>query len=279
MKDWSAVAERGKKRLATAWTRLKKWSATAWGRLKEWATTAWARLKKWSATAWTRLRGWLHPVWTRFKEWLRPAWSRLAAWVKAHRERLVPSAAFLGVSLGVFLALALSMPSPAQRVGQRYLDAAFSYDYMGLYNLLDPQVLEGELDRYGLDRGSMAALAQTNHDQLARYVADIESRYGVKISFAPTIEAQRPLERAEEEALEGRYAADGIHLDIRAARRLRGSVYARLEGAGQVRALRRELELTAIATPQGWSLERDSMLVFLDVIYALPGAAQGDPGT
>lgn len=234
-------------------------------------------LKEGLAAGWSRSKVWLHAAWARSKAWLAPAWTRLAAWSKEHRDRLVPVAGFLAGSLAVCLALALAMPSPAARVAQRYLDAAFSYDYMGLYSLFDDRVLEGELARYGLDRSRMDSLARTNSEQLARYVADIEGRWGVEISFAHKVSLQRPLERGEREALESRYAADGIALDIRDARRVSAQVVVQVTRGDQAQTLPRELELTAIATPRGWSLDRESMYAFLDIIYDLPAAAQAAP--
>lgn len=268
MKDWRAVAARLRAWLSAAWVCLKGWSATTWPRLRAWLSAAWVRLKGWLATAWTRL-----------KAWLSATCPRLAALAWEHRERLVPAVGLLGISLAVFLALVLTTPNPAQRVGQRYLDAAFSYDYMGLYGLFDDQVLERELVRYGLDRNSMAALARTNSGQLEGYVADIERRYSVKISFSHKIAGQSSLERDEREAMERRYAVDGMAVEVLDARRVSMRVMAGLAGAGRWEEREWELELTAIATPRGWSLERDSMYAFLDIIYDLPSAAQGAFGT
>lgn len=257
MRDWRAVA-----------TRLKEGLNAARTRLKGWLDVAWPRLKAWWAAGWSWMRTWLSPL-----------WARLMAWAREHRERLVPAAGFLGGSLALFLALALTAPSPAVRVAERYLDAAFTYDYMGLYALFDDRVLEGELARYGLDRAGMAALARTNRGQLEEYVADIEGRYGVEISFSHQVSLQRPLERDEREALEGRYAADGMDLDIRDARRVSAWVAVQLTGGDQTQTLPRELELTAIATPGGWSLDRDSMYAFLDIIYDLPTSVPNALGT
>lgn len=230
-------------------------------------------MKDWRAVA-ARMKGRLNAARVRLKAWSATTWPRLAALARAHRDRLVPAAGFLGISLAVFLALVLTAPSPAERVGQRYLDAAFAYDYMGLYGLFDPQVLEGELERYGLDRSSMAALAQTNSRQVERYVADIQRQYAVEISYTYRVTGERSLEPGEWEALTRRYAAGGFSADIRDARRVSALVSAALVGDGSRDEGEWELELTAIATPRGWSLDRDSMYAFLDVLYALPGLAQ-----
>lgn len=230
-------------------------------------------MKDWRAAV-ARMKGRLNAAWVGLKAWSATTWPRLAALAKAHRDRLVPAAGLLGVSLALFIVMSLVSPSPAQRVGQRYLDAAFAYDYMGLYGLFDPQVLEGELERYGLDRSGMAALAQTNSRQVERYVADIQRQYAVEISYTYQVTGERSLEPGEWEALTGRYAADGFSADIRDARRVSALVSAALVGDGSRDKGEWELELTAIATPRGWSLDRDSMYAFLDVIYALPGLAQ-----
>ena len=230
-------------------------------------------MKDWRAAV-ARIKGRLNAAWVGLKAWSATTWPRLVALARAHRDRLVPAAGLLGVSLALFIVMSLVSPSPAQRVGQRYLDAAFAYDYMGLYGLFDPQVLEGELERYGLDRSSMAALAQTNSRQVERYVADIQRQYAVEISYTYRITGERSLEPGEWEALTGRYAADGFSADIRDARRVSALVSAALVGDGSRDKGEWELELTAIATPRGWSLDRDSMYAFLDVLYAMPGLAQ-----
>lgn len=213
------------------------------------------------------------------KEQLLEKGKQLEKLLREKRERLVPAAVFLALSLALLIVANLLLPSPATRVAGRYLDAAFAYDYTELYSLFDQAVLEGELERYGLDRSGMAAVAQLNSAQVEQYVALVESGCAVDISYTYELTGERALEPDELEALRGRYAADGFQVDILGARRVSAQVSTRLAGGGHWEVLERELELTAICTPSGWSLDRDSMHVYLAVIYDLPAFAQEHFGT
>lgn len=193
---------------------------------------------------------------------------------KERLERMAPAAAFLAVSLTVFIVGDLLMPSPVARMARRYLDAAFTCDYMELYSLFDQRVLEGEMARYGLDRAGMEAVARTNSVQAERYVAQLERDYGVKLSYSYQTTDEWDLGPRKLEELQQRYDADGLRMELLAARQAGIQVAVRMKGQDRRKVMGRELELTIIATPQGWSLERDSMYAFLTVLYDLPTFAQ-----
>ncbi len=209
------------------------------------------------------------------------AWKAMAGalwrWLAEYRDRVIP-VVFLAVSLAVFLMGNRALSRPAARIAQRYLDAAFAYDYMELYGLFDEAVLEGELDRAGLDRTGMEQVALLNSAQVAQYVAQAESDYGVEISYSCRTTATEALGAQELAELQRLYDADGIQVELLGARRTSARVTARMKGADGRKKLSRELEITAIRTARGWSLDRDSMHAFLTVIYDLPAFAQENFG-
>lgn len=230
-------------------------------RLGQWLGS---RKKRLTAVDWrAKAAGLKDPkVWKAKAKGLRP-------WLAEHKDRVMP-AVFLAVSLMVFLMGNRALSRPAAKIAQRYLDAAFSYDYMELYSLFDQAVLEGELDRAGLDRTGMAAVAQVNSVQVAQYVAQVEQDYGVEISYSCRTTATEALGAQELAELQKLYDADGIQVELLGARRTSAQVTARMKGADGRKKLPRELEITAIRTARGWSLDRDSMHAFLTVIYDLP---------
>lgn len=279
MEDWKAKLAPLKERLVTNGKKLGRLLKEKGGQLGRWLLANGKRLGKWLWTNVKRFGRWLLANGKRLGGLLWERSEPLRRWMAERRERLIPAAVFLTVSLAVFTTGNILLPGPAAQVAGRYLDAAFTYDYMELYSLFDQAVLEGELERSGLTPAGMATVAAENGSRVERYVAQVERDYGVEISYSYRTGRERALTARELEELQRLYDADGLRVELVEARRARVSVVARLEGEDAHAELRRELEVTAIRTGRGWSLDRDSMHAFLSVIYDLPDFAQENFGT
>lgn len=203
---------------------------------------------------------------------------RLKSWALGEKQRLIAAAALLAVSLGLFFGWALARPSGAVQVARRYMEAAFDCDYMELYGLFDEAVLDRELERYGMDRAGMEDVARKNGALVEEYVVKVQTDYGVTVSFRYELAGERVLTPDELSALAGLYAADGFQVDILEARQVAVRATAQLAGADSRQTLERELEITAIRTPKGWSLDRDSMYAVWALLYDLPAFAQENFG-
>ena len=194
-------------------------------------------------------------------------------WLKREKRRLVAGLIFLAVSLGLFFCVNLDWSSPPVRVAKGYMKAAIGNDYMALYRLFDPSVLEGEMARNGLDRAGLERVAQTNADRVKRHIADVESTYAVKARFAYAVTGVEALTPEQLEQLTLAYDADGLSIDLQDGRQVTVRATATLTGAAGRAALERDLVLTVLQTPRGWSLDRDSMYAYWDLLYALPNFA------
>ena len=197
-------------------------------------------------------------------------------WISMRKGRLAAGLAFLALSLGLFAGVNAAGPSAPVRVARRYMDAAVEYDYQGMYALMDQAVLDREMERAGLDRQGVEALAASNRDLVEQYVEDLERNYDVAVSWDYAVGEEQALDSDQLEALTQRYDFD---LDVRAARRVAVRATVTLTGAEEPRTMERELSLVTIQTPRGWSLEPESLYAFEDLLFALPYLAQEAPDT
>ena len=194
--------------------------------------------------------------------------------MKEWKKRLIAAAVFLALSLGLFLLCALDWWStPAARVAKRYMNAAIKSDYMALYHLFDPSVLEREMEQGGMDEEGLEQVAQTNAQLVEQFVAGVESDYGVRVAYTYAVTEERELTPEQLELLTLAYDADGFPIELLDGRHLTVRAAAKLTGEKGTEKLERELELTVLQTPRGWCLDRDSMYVFWELLYALPGFA------
>ena len=183
------------------------------------------------------------------------------------------AAVFLVVSLGLFLGCILLSPGPAARVAARYMDAAVGNDYMALYQLFDPTVLAEEMERSGMDQAGLERVARANAALVEQYIAGIEGDYSVTFSCAYAVAGEETLDADRLENLNLAYAAEGYTLDLLDAREVTVRAAATLTGEGGAQTLERDLVLTVLRTPRGWSLDRDSMYAYWNLLYALPNFA------
>ncbi len=274
MEDWKEKLARMQRWLAKKGKRLGKLLGETCRGLGRWLLEGAKTLGRLLGEKGRALGGWLLEHAKKLGKLLKEKSEPLRRWLVQRRERVIPAAVFLAVSLTVLMVGNLLLPSPAARVAGQYLDAAFAYDYMELYSLFDQAVLEGELDRSGLTPLGMETVAAENSSRVAGYVAQVERDYGVEISYSYQARRERALTAQELKELQRLYDADGLQVELLEAHRARVLVTARMEGTNGHEDLRQELEITAIRTCRGWSLDRDSMHAFLTVIYDLPAFAQ-----
>ncbi len=151
-----------------------------------------------------------------------------------------------------------------------YVEAASEYDYLGLYDCVDPAVLEREMAQAKLDADGVQARGEENRRRVEAFVADIERQYAVTLRWSYAFSGSEELTGDSLDALRREYA--GSELTPKRARTATYHVELALDGRERA-VLSQDWPITVVCLDGRWSVHQGELAAYEDLLRQLPGFA------